>query len=493
MSSPVRVRFAPSPSGFLHVGGARTALFNFLYARHHGGVFVLRIEDTDQERSTEDSVTAIYEGLKWLGLNWDEGPGAGGAKGPYHQSERLPLYAEAVARLLGEGKAYRCFCSPEDLQRRREEALKRGDQPKYDRLCHRIPAAESEARAAKGERHAIRFFMPDGETRWDDGVRGDVTFQNTALDDLVIARSDGHPTYNFAVVIDDHAMEITDVLRGDDHISNTPRQIQIFRALGLAHPRFAHFPMILGPDGTRLSKRHGATSVTAFRDEGILPEAMVNFLALLGWAYDGEREMFSMEELIQFFTLDRVSRNPAIFNYEKLEWMNGEYFRALPLERRVDLIVEHLRATGELPAGALQDRSFLTRAVEAAGDRVKRPQQFLGYSAYLFVDRVAPDPVLWAELQAKPGTPERLRRLAAALETVSPFEHDPLEKATRGVAAELGVKAGDVIMPARIALTGKKVTPGIFDVMLLLGAERTVKRLRDAADHLEAASPATAG
>jgi len=493
MSSAVRVRFAPSPSGFLHIGVARTALFNFLYARHHGGTFVLRIEDTDQERSTDDSMEAIYEGLKWLGLNWDEGPGAGGSKGPYKQSERLPLYREAVDRLLREGKAYRCFCTPEELQRRRDEALKRGDQPKYDRQCHRIPAAESEARAAKGERYAIRFLMPDGETKWDDGVRGEVTFQNSALDDLVIMRSGGLPTYNFAVVIDDHTMDISDVLRGDDHISNTPRQIQIYKALGLPHPRFAHFPMILGPDGTRLSKRHGATSVTAFRDEGILPETMVNFLALLGWAYDGEREIFSMEELIRYFTLDRVSRNPAIFNYEKLDWMNGEYFRALPLDTRTDLIVEHLRKTGELPPGALQDRVFLKRAVEAAGDRVKRPRQFLGYSAYLFVDKVDPDPALWAELQTKPGIADRLRKLADALQPVAPFEHDPLEKATRGLAAELGVKAGDVIMPARIALTGKKVTPGIFDVMLLLGPERTVKRLRDAADRLEAPSAATAG
>ena len=493
MASPVRVRFAPSPSGYLHVGGARTALFNYLYARHHGGVFVLRVEDTDRERSTEDSVEAIYEGLRWLGLQWDEGPGAGGDKGPYHQSERLPLYAAAVERLLRDGSAYRCFCNPEDLKRRREEAMKRSEPPKYDRTCLKLSPADVEARVARGDAHAIRFKMPDGETTWNDGVRGDVTFQNSALDDLVILRSDLHPTYNFAAVVDDHAMEISDVLRGDDHISNTPRQIQIYRALGLTPPRFSHFPMILGPDGTRLSKRHGATSVTTFRDEGFLPEAMVNFLALLGWAYDGEREIFTMEELTRFFTLDRVSKNPAIFNYEKLEWMNGEYFRALPLERRTELIVEHLRASGGLPEPALADRAFLMRAVEAAGDRIKRPQHFLDYSAYLFVDRVEPDPALWAELVAKPGAADRLRKLAGVLEGVTPFDHDALEQATRGLAAREGVKAGEVIMPARIALTGKKVTPGIFDVMLLLGREATVRRLRDGADRLEAASPARAG
>ena len=348
-------------------------------------------------------------------------------------------------------------------------------------------------RAAKGEPHAIRFRIPDGETTWNDLVRGDVTFQNAVLDDLVILRTDRHPTYNFAAVVDDHAMEITHVLRGDDHISNTPRQIQIYRALGLTPPQFAHIPMILGPDGTRLSKRHGATSVTSFRDEGFLPEAMVNFLALLGWAYDGEREIFTMEELTQFFSLDRVSKNPAIFNYEKLEWMNGEYFRALPLGRRTDLVIDHLRATKALPESALKDRTFLMRAVEAAGDRIKRPQHFMDYSAYLFVDRVEPEPGPWQDLQAKPGVAARLRKLASTLERVTPFEHDPLEEATRAVAKEEGVKAGEVIMPARIALTGKKVTPGIFDVMLLLGRERTVRRLADAADRLEAPSPAPAG
>jgi nondiscriminating glutamyl-tRNA synthetase len=493
MASPVRVRFAPSPSGYLHVGGARTALFNYLFARHNGGVFVLRIEDTDRERSTDESIAAIYEAMRWLGLSWDEGPEVGGSFGPYLQSERLPRYAEAAERLLRDGLAYRCFCDPEDLKRRRDEAMRRSEPPKYDRACLKLPAEESEARAAKGEPHALRFRMPDGETSWHDDVRGDVTFQNAVLDDLVILRTDRHPTYNFAAVVDDHEMEISHVLRGDDHISNTPRQIQIYRALGWEPPHFAHIPMILGPDGTRLSKRHGATSVTSFRDEGFLREAMVNFLALLGWAYDGEREIFTMEELTQFFSLDRVSKNPAIFNYEKLEWMNGEYFRALPLGRRTDLVIEHLRATQALPESALSDRTFLMRAVEAAGDRIKRPQHFLDYSAYLFVDHVEPEPAAWQELSVKSGAADRLRKLAGALERVAPFEHDPLEQATRGVAKDEGVKAGEVIMPARIALTGKKVTPGIFDVMLLLGRQRTVRRLLEAADRLEASSPAPAG
>ena len=488
MTAPVRVRFAPSPTGYLHVGGARTALFNFLFARHCGGVFVLRVEDTDRERSTEASVGAIFEGLRWLGLHWDEGPDVGGPHGPYFQSQRLQGYADAASRLLAGGEAYRCFCAPEDLKRRREAALGRGEPPKYDRTCLALPAAEIERRLAAGDPHAIRFRMPEGETSWIDGVRHEVRFQNAALDDLVILRADRHPTYNFAAVVDDAAMRITHVLRGDDHISNTPRQIRLYGALGLEPPQFAHVPMILGPDGTRLSKRHGAQAVTEFRDAGYLPEAMVNFLALLGWAYDGERELFTLDQLAEHFTLERVSRNPAIFNYEKLDWMNGEYFRALPVGRRVDLVREHMRATGALSEAALADTALLEHAVTAVGDRMKRPQQFLEYAAYLFVDRVEPEPAPWAELLAKPLAAARLRKLADALEGVTPFAHDPLERAARALAEAEGVKFGDVVMPARIALTGKKVSPGIFDVMLLLGRERTLARLRDAAARLPAAS-----
>jgi len=492
LASKVRVRFAPSPTGYLHVGGARTALFNYLYARKHGGTFVLRIEDTDQDRNVEDALGGILEGLKWLGLRWDEGPEVGGPHGPYFQSERLPGYAEAALRLLAEGKAYRCYCDPEELKKKREQAMARSEPPKYDRTCFRLTKEESEARAANGAPFAIRFLMPEGETSWVDEVRGTVTFQNGTLDDLVILRTDRHPTYNFAAVVDDAAMSITHVLRGDDHISNTPRQIRIYEALGLLPPRFGHLPMILGQDGTRLSKRHGAVSVTAFRDDGILPQAMVNFLALLGWAFDGEREMFTMDELAQVFALDRVSKNPAIFNYEKLDWMNGEYFRALPLGVRADMVAAYLRETRALPEAAFQDRPFLERAVEAVGDRMKRPRQFLEYAGYLFVDTVDPEPAPWAELLAKPLAAARLRKLADALAEVDPFEHDAIEKATRGLAVVEAVKAGEVIMPARIALTGKKVSPGIFDVMLLLGRERTVRRLRHSAERLEAESPAPA-
>jgi glutamyl-tRNA synthetase len=492
MSGPVRVRFAPSPTGMLHVGGARTALFNYLFARHHGGTFILRIEDTDRERSTEESVGAIFEGLTWLGLDWDEGPGKDGAHGPYFQSERLAGYTEAAARLVADGKAYRCFCSPEALKARRDAALKRGEPPKYDRTCLALAAGESEARAAGGVAHALRYRMPDeGETTWNDVVRGDVTFQNGTLDDLVIVRADGHPTYNFAAVVDDAAMEISHVIRGDDHISNTPRQLRLYEALGLAVPIFGHVPMILGPDGTRLSKRHGAQSVTDFRDAGYLTEALVNFLALLGWAYDGEREMFTLQELGEAFTLERCSKNPAIFNYDKLEWMNGEYFRALPIERRAAMVAEHLRVTNALPPASYADRGELERAVAAVGDRMKRPQQFLDYAAYLFVERVEPESGPWEELLAKPGAPARLRSFAGLLENAPSIEHDALDQTSRALAKEEGVKFGDMVMPARIALTGKKVSPGIFDVIALLGRDRTVQRLRDMADRIESAAGAT--
>ena len=326
--------------------------------------------------------------------------------------------------------------------------------PKYDRTCHRLTREESETRAARGEPFALRFAMPEGATAWDDSVRGTVTFQNATLDDLVILRTDRHPTYNFAAVVDDSAMRISHVLRGDDHISNTPRQIQLYRALGLERPVFGHVPMILGPDGTRLSKRHGATSVTEYRDAGFLPEAMVNFLALLGWAYDGEREMFTIEELTQVFSLDQISKNPAIFNHEKLEWMNGEYFRALPLAKRADLVA---RPGDRRAAGRRAPRPGLRRAGRRRGGRrMRRPRDFMVYAAFAFLDDLEPDSSAWADLAAKPQASDRLRRLADTLASVEPFEHDPIEKAVRGLAADLGVKAGEVIMPARIALTGRR-------------------------------------
>src|SRR6185369_14047888 len=307
----VRVRFAPSPTGFLHVGGARTALYNYLHARATGGVFVLRIEDTDTERSTEASTRAILDSLRWLGLAWDEGPGVGGAYGPYFQAERRSLYADAAHRLEQSGHAYPCFCTPDELEQRRAEQLARGEDPRYDGRCRELSAAERARRRAAGEPAALRFRLPPAlEVAWNDVVRGRIAFQSDVLDDFVLVRSDGWPTYNFACVVDDLAMRITHVIRGDDHISNTPRQILIYQAFAAEPPVFAHASMILGPDGKRLSKRHGATSVEAFGEQGILPEGMVNFLALLGWALDGKTELFTLAELERVFRLERVGPNP---------------------------------------------------------------------------------------------------------------------------------------------------------------------------------------
>ena len=487
-----RVRFAPSPTGYLHVGGARTALFNWLFARHHGGVFVLRIEDTDVERSSAEMVEGILDGLRWLGLDWDEGPRIGGPYGPYFQSERLDRYRAMAQQLVDAGHAYYCYCTSEELEAKRAAAERAGSAWRYDRTCCRLAAADIAARESARTPRAIRFHVPEGATAFDDLVHGRIEFDAANIEDFVLLRSDGHPTYQLSVVADDVEMAITHVVRGDDHISNTPKQILLYRAIGAPVPQFAHVPLILGPDKKRLSKRHGATSVTEYARQGYLPEAMVNFLALLGWAFDGEREMFTMDELAEVFTLERVSKNPAIFNYEKLDWMNGEYFRALPLPVRADMVASYLRETGALPEAAFHDRRFLERAVEAVGDRMKRPRQFLEYAGYLFVDQVDPEAAPWAELVAKPMTAARLKKLAAILAEVDPFEHDAIEKATRGLAVSETVKAGEVIMPARIALTGKKVSPGIFDVMLLLGRERTVQRLRHAAERLEAGSPAPA-
>src|SRR5437667_4969927 len=343
----VRVRFAPSPTGFLHVGGARTALFNYLFARVQGGTFILRIEDTDAARSTGEALTAILASLRWLVVPWDEGPEAGGGHGPYFQSERRDLYHRHAGELRAAGRAYPCYCTAAELEERRAAQLARGEPPRYDRRCRALDAAGRGRLEAEGRTPALRFALPDtGETSWEDIVRGRVSFQNSVLDDFVLLRSDGLPTYNFACVVDDHAMAITHVIRGDDHISNTPRQILLDQAFDWTPPVFAHVPMILGPDGARLSKRHGATSVASYRDLGYIPEAMVTFLALLGWSFDGQRELFTLAELEQVFRLERVGSNPAVFNLEKLEWMNGQHLKRLPPDERTRRVVEFLSARG---------------------------------------------------------------------------------------------------------------------------------------------------
>jgi nondiscriminating glutamyl-tRNA synthetase len=477
----VRVRFAPSPTGFLHVGGARTALFNFLFARSLGGTFILRIEDTDAARSTGEALEAILVSLRWLGLGWDEGPGVGGGHGPYFQSARRAAYLRHGEALRTAGRAYPCYCSAAELEARREAQQKRGEPPRYDGRCRALDAATRALREAEGRTAALRFARPGpGETAWDDLVRGRVAFQNEVLDDFVLVRSDGLPTYNFACVVDDHEMAISHVIRGDDHISNTPRQILLYEALGWSPPAYAHVPMILGADGTRLSKRHGATSVEAYRELGFLPEAMVNFLALLGWSYDGQRELFSLAELERVFKLERVGSNPAIFNLDKLEWMNGQHLKALPEEERTRRAMEFLATRGhDLSSRSPEWQAALVRAI---GDRLKTLMDAERYGAFALRDEVEMDEAAWAEVRERAATGARLDALAARLESDPEFSLASLERATRGLAAELGIKAGELMVAARVALTGRKVAPGLFEVMWLLGRERAVRRLRDAAE-----------
>lgn len=484
----VRVRFAPSPTGYLHVGGARTALYNWLLARRLGGVMILRIEDTDAARSTDESVRAIFESLGWLGLSWDEGPRVGGAHGPYFQSERRAMYREHADALIAAGHAYPCWCTPEELERRREQQAAAGLPPRYDGRCRTLDAETRARNLASGTPAAIRFALtPIGTTAWKDIVRDDVSFQNEVLDDFVLLRSDGLPTYNFACVADDHAMEITHVIRGDDHISNTPRQILLYRAFGWEPPVFAHVPMILGADGSRLSKRHGATSVAAYADLGYVPEALVNFLALLGWSFDGKQELFDLGELVEKFRLERVGANPAVFNVEKLEWMNGQHLKRMSDEERNRRVTGFLTARGH--DLSVRDASFVPMLVHAIGDRLKTLADAESYGAFVLKPELETDPAAWDAVREKASVGTLLDLLAARLEALPDFGLEPLEKETRAVAAEGGVKAGDLIGSCRVALTGRKVSPGIFEVMVLLGREKTLARLRDAAGRWRAESP----
>jgi len=486
--TPVRVRFAPSPTGFLHVGGARTALYNHLHARATGGVFVLRIEDTDTERSTDASTRAILDGLAWLGLSWDEGPGVGGQYGPYFQAERRALYADAARRLEETGHAYPCFCTPAELEQRREQQLARGEDPRYDGRCRTIPPDERARRRAAGEPAALRFRLPaPEEVAWDDVVRGRIAFRSDVLDDFVLVRSDGWPTYNFACVVDDIHMCITHVIRGDDHISNTPRQILLYRAFAAEPPVFAHASMILGPDGKRLSKRHGATSVEAFGDLGIVPEGMINFLALLGWALDGKTEIFTLAELERVFRLDRVGPNPAVFDTQKLEWINAQHLKRLDEAERTRRVCAWLEGHGhDLSA---RSEEWKLAFVRALGDRLKTLADAADVGSFALADPPAMEPEAWAELLAKGEADVRLSALAARIEALQAWTLESLEAATRALASELSVKAGDVIAPARVALTGRKAAPGIFEVMWLLGRERVAARLRAAAERWRVESP----
>ncbi|HET9272143.1 MAG TPA: glutamate--tRNA ligase [Vicinamibacterales bacterium] len=472
-----RVRFAPSPTGYLHVGGARTALFNWLYARQRGGVFVLRIEDTDVERSSADMVTGILDGLRWLGLDWDEGPDAGGPHAPYFQSERLHRYRDAAARLVDQGRAYYCFCSPDRLREEREKAEARGEAWQYDRACLSLDAARVAQLVAEGAPKAVRFRVPAGSRpAFDDAVHGPIAFDAANIEDFVIVRSDGHPTYHLSVVVDDVDMGITHVIRGDDHISNTPKHVLLFAALDSPTPRFAHVPLILGADKKRLSKRHGATSVTEYRNQGYLPAAMVNFLALLGWSPGGDRELMSKAELIESFTLEGISGGNAVFNTEKLDWMNGQYIGRLTAAELAAAVRPLLAAAGLDASPIVRDPVALERLLELLRPRAKRLTEFAEQAAPLLQEPAEYEPAAEKHLSV-PGLSEHLHVLMEALRVVEPFSEPAVEAALRDVATARNVKAGVLIHATRVAITGRTNSPGLFEILVLLGRETVLARI----------------
>jgi glutamyl-tRNA synthetase len=474
-----RVRFAPSPTGYLHVGGARTALFNWLYARRHGGTFVLRIEDTDVERSSADMVTGILEGLKWLGLDWNEGPGTGGPYGPYFQSERRGRYQAIARQLVAGGHAYCCYCSPDRLREQREQAEHRGEAWRYDRRCLSLPPeqmAELEAAAAP---RAIRFRVPEGLAGFDDAVHGRIEFEGANIEDFVVLRSDDHPTYHLSVVVDDVDMRITHVIRGDDHISNTPKHVLLFQALGADVPRFAHVPLILGADRKRLSKRHGATSVMEYRRLGYLPAAMVNFLALLGWSPGDNRELMTIEELASSFGLEGISGGNAVFDTAKLDWMNGQYIARLPVEELAAAVIPLLEEAGLWGSGAAPVRPapWLHRLLELLRPRAKRVTDFVEQARPLLLDVVQYEADAVEKHLGVPGLAAHLVALTEAVRTTIPFDEQHVEATVRGLAAARNVKPAALIHAVRVAVTGRTASPGLFEVLALLGRDRSVERL----------------
>ncbi len=469
-----RLRFAPSPTGYLHVGGARTALFNWLFARHFGGTLVLRIEDTDFERSTPEMVEGILEGLRWLGIDWDEGP--------YFQSQRMELYQSAAQRLVEAGAAYYCFCTREELEQRRAQAQAEGGDPQYDGKCRTLTAPEAKARRGAGENCAIRFAVPEsGSTSFDDAVFGRVEFANTEIEDFVLLRSDGVPTYHLSVVVDDLEMRMTHIVRGADHLSNTPKQIMLYNAIGVPPPVFAHVPLILGPDKTRLSKRHGATSVIAYKDEGIVPGAFRNFLALLGWTPpDSSREIMTDRELIDVFDLSGIQKSNAVFDRGKLDWFNTEYIRAYPTVLLLPLIEEEWKKAGLIPFQT--SREAMEATVDLMKPRARNLKDFATLFRGYFSDEYEADPTAVQKFLRDDSVRQMLVGLASRYEQEVVFSEESTEKVLRDFAAEKNVKAGALINGARVALTGQGVAPSLFAVMANLGQERTVARLRRAKD-----------
>jgi len=467
----VRVRFAPSPTGFLHIGGVRTALFNWLFARQQKGVFVLRIEDTDQDRSTDESIQAIIEGMKWVGLDWDEGP--------FRQTERMEIYRSHALALQDNGQAYWCVCKAEELEARRKEAEAKGLSPRYDGRCRTLGVTNPPGDAA------LRFKAPqEGQIVVDDLIKGKITFDNSAADDLIILRSNGYPTYNFSVVVDDALMNITHVIRGDDHMTNTPRQIPIFQALGFPVPQFGHLPMILGSDKSRLSKRHGATSIMAYKDMGYLPEAMVNYLVRLGWSH-GDQELFTRQELIDKFSWKNVQSSPAVFNPEKLLWINAEYIKTSSPSQVAQALIPLLEQAGLQEQVKAVSSEWLAQLVILVKERAKTLVEMVDWVRPYFGETVALEEEA-AKKFLTPAIVPVLGKLLARFEAFPTFSKQVWEESFKKFVEEEGIKMGQIAQPVRVALTGRTASPGLFEVMEVLGRDRTLLRLRQGLERAKA-------
>ena len=485
----MRLRFAPSPTGRLHVGGARTALFNWAYARRHGGTFVLRIEDTDAERSTPEHERAILDGLRWLGLDWDEGPDIGGPHAPYRQSERIERHRVLAQALLAASQAYRCFCTPERLDALRAEQAARGAKPAYDRRCAELPRDEVERRLAGGERAVLRFRVPPGETRFVDRVRGEVVFQNAEVDDWVMLRADGTPTYNFVVVCDDVDMRISHVFRGEEHLVNTPKQVLLYRAFERPIPEFGHLPLMLGADGKKLSKRTGDAALEDYREKGYPREAILNFLCLQGWALDGSTEVFSIDDLVASFDIADVTKGGAIFDLDKFRWLAGEYIRSDSLERVAERCAPFVVAAGLMDEAQLRERwSWFLEVVRGEKERIRTYAELSERVAYLFAgDGDVPYDPEAEERARRPGTAAGLlREYATWLREALAGGAAPaaLAEGTRAWVKERGLKMPALFQPLRLALTGQAGGPDLFEVIALLGPERALRRIERAAERL---------
>ncbi len=480
--SPVRVRFAPSPTGPLHIGGARSALFNWLFARHYGGAFIVRVEDTDLERSSRQSEENILSALRWLGLDWDEGVDVGGPCGPYRQTERLELYRRHADFLLNSGSAYLCYCTEEELAAEREALFAKGDLPRYLGRCRNLSQGDCARLEAEGRKPVVRFRVPEGEVvRVRDLVRGDVAFECSEIGDFIIIKSDGIPTYNFAVVVDDHTMSISHVIRAEEHLSNTPRQVLLFNALGWQTPEFAHVSLILGKDRSKMSKRHGATAIEQYQQKGYLPEALVNFLALLGWSPGGEEEIYSLDELKQQFTLERVAKSPAVFDLDKLNWLNGHYIRNTSPDRITDMALPHLEKAGfiRLPLSH-QDYEWVKMVVSSVLKNLVCMEDITGHVSFYFKDQLEVREEEAKEVMAW----ERVSEILAAVkERVASFDvvtGDGARAILKEVDKRLGAKGRRIFMPVRVALTGSTHGPDLNQVMVILGRDRVVERLENA-------------